>query len=222
VREKLFELRPGLLRGDDHDLHVAQPTHQPVEGLRDLVEVLAHLRLDVALIARLRPAPLVVATGLLLGVISKILEAASAQAVEMAELAADHDDERPLAAPDQRHERSQVQHAADLDLILHGFGERQGPPDVVEAGRKDGEALRPVALELVCVVGADALEIVLQPEALVVRQVAPVGAIPLGGLVEQRVQPRDGVTRRGRHARIEAQVEADRAALLRLEARQVS
>src|SRR6187549_3584691 len=155
--------------------------------------MLSHLRLDMALIARLRPAALVVAAGLLFGVVREILESSPAQAVEMTELAAYDDHEGPLTAPDQRHERSQVERAADLHLVLHSFGEGQRPPDVVEAGGEDGEPVRPVALELAFVEGANALEIVPQPDALVVRQVAPVGAVSPCPFVEKRMQPGYGV-----------------------------
>ena len=87
--------------------------------------MLANLRLDVALVARLRPASLVVPARLLLGVVGEILEPASAQAVEVPELAADHDDEGALPAPDERHERSEVERSSHVDLVGDGFRQRE-------------------------------------------------------------------------------------------------
>ena len=178
--------------------------------------MLANLRLDVALIARLRPAALVVPARLLLGVVGEILEPASAEAVEVPELAADHDDEGALPAPDERHERSQVERSSHVDLVGHGFRQGKRPPDVVEPGGEDREPVRPVPLELAFVEGADPLEVRPEPDALVVRHVAPVGAVPLRGLVEEGVQPRDRVPGSRRHFRVEIEIEADRAALLAL------
>jgi hypothetical protein len=162
-----------------------QPAHQPVERVGDLLEMLANLRLDVALVARLRPASLIVLARLLLGVVGQILEPASAQAVEVPPLATDHDDEGALPAPDERYERSQVEPSPDVDLVRNGFGEGKGPPDVVEPGGEDCEAVRPVPLELAFVKGADPLEISPEPDALVVRHITPVGAVPFRGFVEE-------------------------------------
>ena len=71
----------------------------------------------VALQARLRPAALVVAPRLLLEVVGQVLEAAGAEPVEAPLLAADDEDERALAAADERHERREVEELADLDPV---------------------------------------------------------------------------------------------------------
>ena len=63
-------------------------------------------RLDVALEPRLRPAALVVAARLLLEVVGDLLQAAAAEPEQLSLLAPDEGDDRPVAAPKQRHERS--------------------------------------------------------------------------------------------------------------------
>ena len=109
LREQLLELRPHLLGRDDDHLRPAQAAHLPVELLGDLLQVLVDELLDVALVARLRPAALVVPAGLLVVVLGDLLEPPAAQPVELAALAADDGDERALAAADERHERREVE-----------------------------------------------------------------------------------------------------------------
>ena len=116
--------------------------------------------LDVPLEAPLRPAALVALAGLLLVVVGNVLEPASAQPVETALLAADHRDERALAAAHERDERRQVELPVDLDLVGDRLGQRQRPPEVVEAGVEEREPVSSVAAELVLEVAVDAAEVV--------------------------------------------------------------
>jgi hypothetical protein len=139
MREQLLELRPRVLRGDDHDLDVAQAPDEAIERPCDLLEVLADELLDVALVPSLRPATLVVLPGLLLRVVGEILQPATAQAVEVPALAADDDHEGALAATDERDEVGQVERPPHLDVVRDRFRERQRAPDVVESGREDRE-----------------------------------------------------------------------------------
>ena len=189
MREDLLQLGARLLRGDNDDLDGTKLPHEPVERLGDLAQMLAHLCLDVALVARLRPASLVVPALLLLGVVGEILEPPAPKTVEAAALAPDDDDESALPAADQRHERGQVERAPHAHVVRHGLREGKRAPDVVQAGREDCEALRTVPFELILVEGTDAVEVGLEPEALVMRQFAPVGPVALCGLVEEGAQP---------------------------------
>src|ERR671918_1363745 len=109
----------------------------------------------------------------------------------------------------------------DLDLVRDGLRERERPPDVVQPGAEDGETVRAVAAELRAEVAADAVEVRLQALALVVGEVAAVRAVRTGALVQEGVQAGSSVTGRRRDARVEIEVEADRTALLRLEAGEV-
>src|SRR6185503_4573243 len=117
VRERALELRSSLLGRDDDQLRPAQPTHLLVDVLGDFLQMVVDELLDVPLVARLRPAALVVAAGRVVGLLDDLLEPARAQAVEIAALAADEDHQRALAAPDQRDERREVEAAVDLDLV---------------------------------------------------------------------------------------------------------
>src|SRR5262249_54383750 len=142
---------------------------------------------DVALVIRLRPAPLIVAARLRVRAVDDFHQLARAQPVELAALAADDRDEGSFAAADERHERREEELAIDLDLVADGFGERQRPPDVVESGAEEREAVGAVAVELVAEVAADAVEVSLESDPLVVRQAGPTDEFVFRSLVEQRV-----------------------------------
>ena len=96
------------------------------------------------------------------------------QPEEVTPLTADDSDERTVAAAHERHERRKVELASDVDAIRHGLDQRSRPPHVVEARREHREAARAVAVELVREPLADSLEVLSQPDALVVRQAAVV------------------------------------------------
>ena len=137
-------------------------------------------RLDVPLVARLRPAPLIVLARLFLGVVDKLLEAAGAEPVELAALPADDDHERSLSPADEGNERRKVEPSSYLDVVANRLGEIERPPHVVEAGGEDREPPRPLTREFLLVEVADAREIGLQPLPLVVRELPAVGAVTLG------------------------------------------
>src|SRR5207248_3796615 len=61
-REHVLEIPARLLRAGEHDAYVPQPSDTAVECIRDLSQMPVDDRLDVPLVARLRPAALVVAT----------------------------------------------------------------------------------------------------------------------------------------------------------------
>jgi thioredoxin reductase (NADPH) len=222
VCEQFLELGMGLVGGDHDHLHRSEPADQPVERFGDLLQVLPDERLDVTLVTGLRPASLVVLAGLLLGVVGELLQSSAAEPIELPAFAADDEDKGALPAPNERNERREVERAAHLHLVGHGLGERERPPDVVEARGEDREPVGAVPFELPRIEVTDALEVCPQADTLVVRQVAAVRAFALRRLVEERMEPRDGVGGRRGQSRVEAQIEADRTALLRLEASQVT
>jgi hypothetical protein len=115
-----------------------------------------------------------------------------------------------------------VKVAAHANSVRHRFDQRTGTPNVVEACREDGEPVRPVTVEVVLEELADSLEVGFQADALIVRQAAVGGTVAPLRIREKRVETRVGISRGGRQARIEVDEEADRAALLGAELRELS
>ena len=185
VRQEILELGVGLLGGDDDDLRSAQAAQVAIELVRDVTEVLGHELLDVPLEACLRPAALVVPARGLLGLVGDLHELRVLQPEQLPTLATDDRDDRPVSAPEQRHQGSEIELARDPGLVRDRVGKWQRTPGVVEAGEEDGDALSAVPGELVLEVIGDPLEVGFQPDALLVREVARVGALAALGLVDQ-------------------------------------
>src|SRR5919198_1329522 len=162
LREQPRELGARLLRGDDDDVR-ARASLQGVELLGDAAQVAEDEVLDVSLVARLRPAALVVPARLLLRAVDDLLEPAGAQSEELAALPADDGHDRAVAAPDERSERRQAERRPDADRVANRLRQQQGPPDAVEPGAEEGEALRAVAVEVGLEEASDALEVGLEP-----------------------------------------------------------
>jgi hypothetical protein len=217
LREEVVEFGSCLLCGDDDHLGPVQAPHQAVELLCDLLQMLVDERLDMTPEARLRPAALIVLSRLFLGVIGDFLEPSAPQSVELAALTAHDDDKCAFTASHERHEGRQIELPSHFHLIRNCLGQRQRPPDVVEAGAEDREAVGPVAGELALVVLPNAVEVVLHAQSLVMRELTAVGAVAFPSLVEERVQAGYCVRGRRRVARIEVEVQADCTALLGLE-----
>src|SRR5580765_832250 len=222
LRQDVLELRPRLLGGDDDQARPAQPAQALVDVLGDLLQVVVDELLDVPLVARLRPAALVVAARRLVVLVDDLLESAGAQAVEVAALAADEDDERSLPAPHQGDERLEVEAAADLDRVRDAGAQRQRHPEVVERRAEDRQSERAVAVELLLEVIPQALDVLAQPLLALVRQLRPPGRLRALDLVDQGVHASVGGGRGRRVAGVEIEIEADRAAVLRAKARQVA
>src|SRR5439155_24682131 len=121
VGELFLELGARLLAGDDDHSWPTKAPQPPVEGRRDVLEVILDELLDVALVARLRPAALVVPARLLVELLFELLEPPSPEPVEIPPLTTDDSYEQALAPPDERHERPQVEHPTDLDPVGHSF-----------------------------------------------------------------------------------------------------
>src|SRR5947209_8049966 len=103
-------------------------------------------RFDVPLVARLRPAALVVAPGRLVELVDELLEPAGAEDVDRSALAADDRNQRSVPPTDERDERREEELPADGDLVGHRIAERQCPPCVVEPGAEERDAARAVAV----------------------------------------------------------------------------
>src|SRR5919201_5316545 len=175
--------------------------------------------LDVALVARLRPPSLFVLSRLLVELLHDLVQPAVAQPEQLPLLASDHGDDRAVRTGDERYQRCQVEVAADTDAVGNPLEQRQGRPEVVVARREDRQAPGPVTLEIVVEPARDALEVALQARASIVREVRPLRLLRRR---EQRVHSRLRVAGR-RHLRwIEVDVDADRAAVLGAEPRELA
>ena len=134
-----------------------------------------------------------------------------AKAEQASLLATDDRDDRPIRSRHERHERREIEVAPDPNAVGDRLGELQRRPVVVQPRGEYCEALRAVTLEVVVEPLCDSVEVRLQPDTRVVRQLGPVGLLGLG---EHGVHPRLCVAGR-RHLRgIEVQIEADRASLV--------
>src|SRR5207253_10538521 len=118
-----------------------------IELVGDALQMVLDELLDVPLVARLRPATLVVTARLFLELIGDRLEASCTQAVQLTLLAADNGDDRPVRARHDRDERRGVDVAPDANAVGHGLGQRERVPEVVERRGEDGEALGALPLE---------------------------------------------------------------------------
>ena len=174
LREHVGEAGARLLRPDDDDVPRDAAANVPVEVGGNGSEVIAGELVDVPLEARLRPATLVVTSGLLLGQIRERLEPSVHEPEEQTALAVDDGDDRSLAAAEQRNERPEVEVGADAHAVRHRLAQSVDAPELVEPRGEDGDALRAGAVEVVREEVADALEVGLQPRLLVVRQLASV------------------------------------------------
>ena len=125
-----------------------QPPNDAVELRGDVLQVLRDELLDVPLVARLRPAALVVPSRLLLGPVDDLLEPAAAEPEDLPALAPDERDERAVVAADERRERREVEAAADV-ARRRAPARRPATGRTEVAGNEHGEPARAVAIELV-------------------------------------------------------------------------
>ena len=217
-REDVGELRPRLVAGDDDDPRASEPPEEPLELLRDSLVVLEVEVLDVALVAGLRPAALVMPPLRLLGTVGDLLEPAAAQREHAALLAADDGDDRAVPAADQRHERAEQEVVGDAGGVRDPPRQREHAPDIVQPRREDRQPMSTVTIELLLEELAEPLEVGFQPCLDLVREVGAGRSVRSRGRVEHRVHPHRRFARRRRNRRIEVDVERDRAAVLRAEA----
>ena len=195
-------------------MRTRQPPEARVECVRDPPPVPFDDLVDMALVARLRPAALVVPPRHVLRLVCDLEEPAAAESEHLAALATDGGDEQAVAPPHEPGERREVELARNLHVVLDRLGERQRAPEVVEPGREDADAPRAVAVEAVVEPCGDALEICLQRLPLGPGQLALAFVELALRCGQERVHPRLDRSGRRRLARIEVHVQADRAPVL--------
>src|SRR5919197_90438 len=100
-----------------------------VEQLGHLAQVVLDQLLDVPLVARLRPAPLVVAAWLLVEAFLELLEPAVREPIEVTAFTADEGDQDAFPAADERNERRKVERPPDLDDVGDALTQGEWPPD---------------------------------------------------------------------------------------------
>jgi len=142
--------------------------------------------------------------------------------VEAALLPPHDDDDRAFSAADEGDERREVELPVHLDRVGDRLGQRECAPHVVETRAEDRQAVRTLAIEFLSDIAPDALEVVPEAQTLLVRELSRVRTVCLRSLVEERVQTRVRIVRGRRSRRIEAQIEADGAAVLSLERREAA
>src|SRR6185436_1628448 len=148
VREHLLELSARLFRGHDHDPRALQSPDPTVELFGELLQVLVDERFDVALVASLRPAALVVAARRLVELVDELFEPAGTHDVHGSALPPHDRNQRAVPTADKRHERREVELTADRDLVGNRIAERQRSPSVVEPSAEDRNSARAVSIEV--------------------------------------------------------------------------
>src|SRR6266516_6663160 len=146
--------------------------------------------LDVALVASLRPAALVVPPRHVLRLVRALDAPARAQPIDLAALAAHEGHEDAVAATDERDKRREVELLVDRQRVVDRICDAERAPESVEARGEHGGAARAVAVELVVEPRRDPLEVALQRLAAVAAQLVLARVedpLPFG---EQGVDPR--------------------------------
>src|SRR2546421_1807885 len=146
--------------------------------------------LDVPLVARLRPAALVVAAGRVVVLLDDLFEPPGAEPVEVASFAADEGDEHAVVAADERHERREVELEVDQGKIGHAIAEGERVPRAVDAVAEDREPARALAAELVLEEGPEPVEIGAHAFFLLARDIRLVRRLPAADPVEERIDAR--------------------------------
>src|SRR5919197_1975368 len=159
---------------------------------------------------------------LLVELLDELLEPAGPEPIELSPLPPDDGDQRPFAAADERHQRREVERAPDANEIRHALAQRQRLPDVVEPRAEDGVTTRALAAELLRKERAQTGGVSSKTLLLLVRQLGPVGRLGAHDLVDEGVHAARRVARGRRDARIEVEVEADRASVRGAERREIA
>ena len=213
-REDVGELGPRLVSCDDDDSRPPECPEEPFELVGDGLVVLEVEIADVALVARLRPATLVVPALGFLGPVGDLLEAAAPEREHAPLLAPDDGDDRAVAPSDQRDERAEQEIVGDAGRVGDLPRQREHAPDVVQAGREHGEPAGAVTIELPVEVLREPLEIRLEAGLDLVREIGTGGAVRARGRVEHRVDAHRRLAGGRRDGRVEVDIERDRAAVL--------
>ena len=167
-REQALEAGSCLLRPGEHDANVPQPANAAIERVGHVPQVPVDDRLDVPLVARLRPAALVVAAGDVCRLVRERDQLAGAESIDVATLASDVRHERAVAVSDEANERREVELLRDAGLVVDRPRQRQRQEEVVALRAEQGHATNPLSAELVAEPALDPLEIPRKSLTLVV------------------------------------------------------
>lgn len=213
VREQPLDLGASLLGGHHHQAERVKAAQAAIEIGGHVAQVLVDQLLDVPGVASLRPAALVVAARLLVEVVGEQIEIAARKQPYLSLLTPDGDDNDLAAAARDRHEWRQVEPSANPAGIRHRSRERQDAPERAGATAEQSQTAGAIALELLVEVAANAVEIGLEREALLVRERVALDAAATTGLGEESVEVLVELGGGRKRARVEIEVEADRASI---------
>src|SRR4051794_1149591 len=125
-------------------------------------------RLDVPLVARLRPAALIVATGDVRRLVRERDQLSGAELIDIPALASDVRDERAVAVSDEANERREVELLRDAGLVVDRPRQRQRQEEIVLLGAEHGHAANSLSAELAAEPALYPLQIPRESLALVV------------------------------------------------------
>ena len=219
VRQRVLDLGAQLLRRDDDHLQAARAAQGAIDLVAHRLQVLLHEVVDVARVARLRPAALVVPARGLLGLVDDLDEPARLEPVDGAALTR-HDRDEVAVPPELRQERRQAQAGVDPGIVAGRLRERKHLEEPVRRRGEDRQSVRSVPVEVVVPPGADPLEVVAERKPAV-----PVGGARLGELLRMRddgVEAAADVGGRRRRRGVEIDVDADRTAVRGPESREAA
>jgi hypothetical protein len=207
VVELLLEVGHDLTRTADDEPLERLPLEVAQQCVAGGLQVVVLLLLHAALVARLRPAALVV---LAVHVVVDPLDLAKAvgAAAEDAGVAPVHERDAPALAPRDARQRPDQGRVADRDPVRHGARQLQGLEQVVPVAGEDCQGVGAVGLKVVLEERPRPLEGGLEGGFVVMGEPVPLADAPLG-LVQQRA---DRALARGRGRelrRIEIQIEAE-------------
>jgi hypothetical protein len=157
--EQAFEAGSRLLRAGEHDPNVPEPAHAAIERVGHVPQMPVDDGLDVPLVAALRPAALVVATGDVRRLVRQRNQLARAQPVDVAALAPDVGDKRSVVPSDETNERRQIELLRDASFVLHRPRQWELQEEVVALRGEHGDATNTLTAELAAEPLVDPLDV---------------------------------------------------------------
>ena len=158
-RKQALEAGPRLLRPDEHHAGSADSANTAIECVRDFSEVPVDDRLDVALVASLRPAALVVAAGNLRRLVGEGTQLTAAEPVDVAAFAPDVGDDGAVTMADATNERRELELLAETSLVGDRPRQQQRPEQAVELGGEGRDTTNSLPAELAPEPGRDAIDV---------------------------------------------------------------
>ena len=156
------------------------------------------------------------------GLVGQRHQLAGTELIDVAALASDVCDDRAVAAPDTANERSEVQLLRNPRLVVDRPRQRKRKEEVVTGRGEHGYTADPLPAELAAEPVLDPLDVARKRFPFVVGECrALLVQLPLGAC-EQRPRGRGEIPRPRHDARVEPDVDADRAAMRRPEGRELA